>query len=368
MEIWKEKQFIYILRTGAKKPYILDLEKGHLIGMNNLPLKMVSTALTNECYSWSRASTDYFEKSVAYFIYSLNNICGQYVSHSSNLKYYKFFNALISINSEQAFNLLRRNHYNVRYLVDTFHPKTMKHFLKDFSLGNIDVNNFDVRDYLDTVSLKEVKKYFDKSHIHFTEAEKKDILCVYRSLTEEEFKIFFYLAERKWLTVFEVRTIGQKVRAYCRMCQELNIKPKKEKDMIMEMARVKYLRMEQDLAISDKKLQSFLLPLKEKLFFENEQFTVIVPTTKQEFLDEGLHQNNCVARLYLPKVEEGETIIVFVRKKEDVSHSYITCEIDKHTGYIKQFLLKNNSWTQPNSQEENFRAIYQEYLMANLHI
>lgn len=365
MEIWKEKQFIYILREGAKKPYVLDLAQGHFIGLNGLPLKRVSTVLQNECWSYERRANTFLGKAVAHFIYNLQYIMGDYVSHCSNLKYYKVFNNLLSISNENAYLIMSANSYNICYIADVLNEKCRGIFYKEYSQGKIDCAHFNPRDYMREVALRDVQVYFDKTYAHFTEEEKQEICSFYANTDKETFELFFYLMERHWHSLWGMRDVERIASYYMGMCKDLEIKPKKEKDFVAEFARVKNMRTARAMEISDKKIQNYLLPLKHKLAFEDDNFVVVVPMTKQEFLDEGESQNNCVARMYLPKVEHQDRIIVFIRKKEDVSKSYITCEIYPDSFRIGQYLTKcNNYVTDENAL--SFREKYQEHLLSVL--
>lgn len=96
------------------------------------------------------------------------------------------------------------------------------------------------------------------------------------------------------------------------------------------------------------------------LFFENEDFIVLIPTTAKEFKEEADHQQNCVFRLYYPHVKECKTHVVFIRKKADIDTPYITCEVNNH-GSIIQYLTKCNQNVTEDSAKA-FKAAYQNYL------
>ena len=96
------------------------------------------------------------------------------------------------------------------------------------------------------------------------------------------------------------------------------------------------------------------------LSFENEYFKVIIPTTREEFVAEGKAQHNCVGRLYIQPVIEGETNIVFIRKKEDLDTSYITCEVRNRC--IQQYLSQYNRAVRDTLALEFYKA-YAKHLL-----
>lgn len=98
--------------------------------------------------------------------------------------------------------------------------------------------------------------------------------------------------------------------------------------------------------------------------FENDLFEIFVPSTVDDFKYEADIQNNCVYTMYLERVINGTTNIVFVRKKDNPTHPYITCEVDNY-GDIRQFYLANNCSVAYNGVEAEFRNAFAEYIRKN---
>lgn len=96
------------------------------------------------------------------------------------------------------------------------------------------------------------------------------------------------------------------------------------------------------------------------LFFEDENFTILIPTTADEFKKEADYQNNCVFRLYYPKVKNCSTHVVFIRKKSDIDTPYITCEVS-NCGNIIQYLTRFNCYV-TDDDALAFKVAYQEFL------
>lgn len=103
---------------------------------------------------------------------------------------------------------------------------------------------------------------------------------------------------------------------------------------------------------------------KFNLHFSNDLFEVIIPQNKQDFVDEATEQHNCVFRAYYPMVIDCETLVVFIRRKEDINKSFITCEINPHNGEIKQCLKKYNTILLPPADKDAcaFKTLYQTFL------
>jgi len=106
--------------------------------------------------------------------------------------------------------------------------------------------------------------------------------------------------------------------------------------------------------------------LNRNLEFSFGDFIVIVPITPKEFEEEADQQSNCVYSSYLRRVVEGVTNVVFIRHKDKLEKSVITCEICN--GQIRQFLLAHNQHIEYSHNYidlANFKSAYQEHLNNN---
>ena len=101
------------------------------------------------------------------------------------------------------------------------------------------------------------------------------------------------------------------------------------------------------------------------LYFENDEFIARPLLSRADFRKEANYQHNCVERMYMDRVFEGETYIVGIRKKSDPDTPYITCEVGKPNKLIWQYLRKNNS-REMGEAEHEFREQYQTHLESSL--
>ena len=63
-------------------------------------------------------------------------------------------------------------------------------------------------------------------------------------------------------------------------------------------------------------------------------------------------------------VVNHKTNVVFIRKKDNVEKSHITCEISNN-GNIRQYLLAYNQRVEANTPEREFYYKYAEWLKEN---
>lgn len=105
----------------------------------------------------------------------------------------------------------------------------------------------------------------------------------------------------------------------------------------------------------------------ESFAYENDKFIVIVPQTIEELITEGNAQHNCVGeywtRAYGNDIENGTMSrgVVFIRRKDNISESYITCDFELSNKYICQYLGRYNNCIFDDDALA-FKKEYQQYL------
>jgi hypothetical protein len=104
--------------------------------------------------------------------------------------------------------------------------------------------------------------------------------------------------------------------------------------------------------------------LAKNLFFEDDNFIIVVPTSYKDLVLEGKALHNCLAGYEWDTfLKKGQRSIVFVRSKENPTKPYVACDIDNRDGSIQQFLTFNNS--APRGKDiENFERKYMNYLYS----
>ena len=75
---------------------------------------------------------------------------------------------------------------------------------------------------------------------------------------------------------------------------------------------------------------------------ENELLCIKVPSTIEDFTNEGKMQNNCVGSYYHDRIAQGVDLVYFIRKKDNVEHSYITCRYRIDDYRTVEYRIVNN--------------------------
>lgn len=155
------------------------------------------------------------------------------------------------------------------------------------------------------------------------------------------------------------RSILQDIHRYLEMCNNMNREPS-IKDYVHEELRTRVMYYNWCKA---KEVERFQARYSDILKFEQGGLEVILPTHPTDLTKEGNENHNCVGG-YINNVISGRCIIVFVRKKDNPTKSYITCEINRDCS-IGQFYLRQNNYIREPADIE-FRTAYSRYLQDHI--
>lgn len=146
------------------------------------------------------------------------------------------------------------------------------------------------------------------------------------------------------------------IEEFVNSCELLGIEPKFKGNILAQMANV----LRQAKIVKEKAKLENLHKVAETYSWLNgfscNGLGVVVLGTLEEFEKEGKEQHNCVARCgYLESMANGSCIICGVRKLENMSTPYITCELTQFsdgTLGVKQFFRAFNQCIQSENEKE----------------
>ena len=154
-----------------------------------------------------------------------------------------------------------------------------------------------------------------------------------------------------------INKISKIIQEYYDISMKIYDKVEVKRNFLTEYANLKYLHNEYKNIHYNEELKKN--NDKPYLYFENEWFIARPILTKEEFHNEGESQHNCVERMYMEKVYNGETNIVVVRRKDSPNQSFITCEVKNER--IIQYLERCNNHVN-NVGAISFKVEYQKHL------
>lgn len=149
--------------------------------------------------------------------------------------------------------------------------------------------------------------------------------------------------------------------SYCQqfiqMSKEMERDWKKEKFIFDAYCRLKFeYEIWKNKTLNDRIAKKY----NEKWLFEYEDCFVVIPKSVEDFKNEGDNNSNCVAG-YAERHADGQTIVVFIRKKSNPEKSYITCQLDSDWD-INQFRTSHNGY--PDALGNRFQRAYHQHLMS----
>lgn len=206
-------------------------------------------------------------------------------------------------------------------------------------------------------------QYFIRRHrldsYHLTPEMQMAIYNQRSSIPVEDIPYYAYYLGRGVYDFFDgTNNAFTKIHDFLNLCEKLGVEPPKE-DFFRS-----YINLKREYQMRKKEIDAATIirnyaDKREALTFENEDFMVVIPQTSDDFQAEADAQHNCVFSMYLDRVINGYTHVVFVRRKDNPTQSLITCEVNN--GKILQFLEKyNNCPTDPTLIA--FKAAYQMHL------
>lgn len=338
----KSKNILTIQRSDKTKPNTLDIntmtfysEKGN--ALKSPPVGLI-TALQRD---------DTFDAdNVLYIMHSL-----AYNGHLRDMKTSYAFNPLLMADrlASVGYNFLQKNHlvwevvYDLRDIVPYFSA-----FLKAYNADKtLTIHNYlrDIKRYEFIARISKLTSFeipkdmmdmlYDCREEVNTMSDSEIHLMLYYLIHDHVYD--YYIANNDLLV--GSRDMIADIKRYFRTCAMIGVKPEKDYFKHSLMVFKTYAinaKHYADKAVADHNSRyDFLTQLND------DKFTIIIPKTVEEFRQESRNQQNCVYTTYLPRVQNGSTNVIFIRRTENVDASYITCEICNNT--IQQYLGKYNS-------------------------
>lgn len=344
--ITKEKNILVIIGDKTNRRYTFDINTGVLYGCSGKALK----TKPSEVISFNINNSPIF---ATYHFLIGHFTTTQISSNSRHIKLLALADTLTSL----GYTIRDISELDIQYFNDAIVEErtTLKEVLKFCKTSKENGNKISYNEYISIKSKEKIEQAI-KSY-DLTDKE-KDLIGFIIRRKNVEIKISVLVSYLKFLMVFfnnDYYYIERKLMDYVSMCKDLKCEPKKGDFGSL------YVQIKLTYELNKKKIEREKLEKNQpkELFFEDENLTIIIPVTSEEFKAESEAQSNCVYRSYLPEVLNGYTNIVFIRKKTDIDTSYITCEVKK--GKIVQYLTKYNSYVRDDNALE-FKKKYQAYL------
>lgn len=93
-----------------------------------------------------------------------------------------------------------------------------------------------------------------------------------------------------------------------------------------------------------------------------DEFIIKIPSTMEDFIDEGTQQHNCVGYHYHDAMAIGDALIYFLRYADTPDKSYVTCRYSPYNKRTVEHRLAYNNWYTNDPLFEKIDAMIQSVL------
>lgn len=339
-EIKRNKGMIEFWVDDKKKPYILDINKGELIGLRGGALQSIPSVVR----TMARQSLNVAPSGVMRLVYN----------GYMKADWYSWADRFDNI-----------GYYPTIWELDTLVPKLGN----DFDLGkfvkwlkenpNDDLENY-LRSWGKTEWLKTTGLKVDEM---LTQPMVDWIYSYFKAEPIHNIKVIAY-----WLTrgaweyhSGEAYLLRLRVANMCAWANEFGWTLEKS-DYFRQYINLRRAYYQAKNEKNNRLMREYQEFRRNALTFETETHTVLIPTTIEELRNEGNAQGNCVGG-YASMIADKKRNVVFIRRKSNPDKSYITCDISS-SGIINQYLSSYNN-NVSNEEDLDFKKLFQAHLLAN---
>ena len=357
IEIKKEKNLIYFQDTEKTKPYTLDLNTMTFYGLSGKVVQRnpISRRIEVALNSISQKKITYLDEALRQMFCNEGSYVSYYKKYKEELlvadsltnakvPYVRIYNSdlpIIKKNMKEFREFVERKQAGENLNIRTFFRELeYNKFLKEYNLT------------ADTISMEEFES------ISNIEIIKKNISHYCYAIHRAYIKEFFDFAYGYANCSYTRNTL----RRYYEECEMLGKEPVKINNLVREIVEThrQYELRKQEFDTARMK-QNY--EKQAKAFdFTYGDYTIVVPKTPTDIIDEGENMHHCVGS-YAGDVVNNKTYIVFVRHKDTPEQCYITAQVSLKGNLGQYYLAYDNRVS--NDTDLAFKRAFAEHLALN---
>lgn len=341
----KEKNFIIISLDGVNGEYKLDLNTGVYYGLRGNPIKTVNRRIEIYRMFWNTPCT-------TNLIYTLRHLFDSGV----NLATSRYLELARIAEKLDAVGVPAKSWNTNQYQFLEAHLKEFVAWQK----AHPD-ESFDYGEFRAAIIFNEAKKkygslldgveydMFRRLNDHITDMTKEELdACLYY-LIRGKYAEYHGEGWNCWNTLYE----------YINMCRAMDKKPEKVNNFMREYVETKRTYELKKREYDDNRMRRNYEAKAKAWDFEFGDYRVVLPSSGLDIVDEGKNMHHCVGG-YVNRVVNGETFIVFVRRKDTPDKCYITCQVELD-GEINQYYLAHDRCIS-SANDRAFKEAFQAHL------
>ena len=359
--ITKEKNIVSIMLEGKTKPYTIDINTGIVYGLRGTPIKQIKV---NHCDFGRNINTNTWFNRILY-----TTFCGWGITYTNrfvdNLTALKIADSLTNLKVPYISNYCRD------YILTEIAP-----YLNDFITFIKRVNNGEDMSYdewWEEIQYREFLKEHNFSTDKISYEIYKDLknypmilanishytYCLERLHTIENFQRMvkeFYVYSNNY---FSTKAILDK---YYECCDKLNKKPEKTSNIMREIQETinQYVLRKEEF--DNAKMKENYAKHSNAFNFTYGNYTVIIPQTPTDIIDEGKNMHHCVGS-YTQDVIDNKTYIIFIRHKDTPDKCYITAQINTKGQLGQYYLAYDNKIS--STEDREFKKALENHLRVS---
>lgn len=355
----RDKNYINFLANGKKKPYVFDVNTGVLYSLQSKPLKNLPSKMKGciyECRTNDMVFALMFKIMDTPYNYGngWNFNISLFTTHAELFKIADKLNSLgyeYKDYSDVSMNNLTIINEHFKAFVKCFNEDNeirISDFVEEIypllwaNEHNIEINEMFTLDFIRRL----LNGRFTTEQINYI------VRCVCRG-------VGYYFMDTN-VERLDYWTMLDRFKKYFDICSKMNLSY--EKDFFRGYINANRMYQTYKLHLDNEAIADNYK--NRKLYFEDDNFIVMIPQTVDDFYNEATQQSNCVYSCYMREVVNHKTNVVFIRRKSNMEKSHITCEVSNN-GNIRQYLLKHNQRVEANTLEREFYYKYAQWLKEN---
>ena len=348
----KERNIITFVIDGTNGNYKFDLSNGQFFGLKGTPIKTCQKK--TEIRRMLHNSTNYHNGWS-----NLERVLYNMFDYGYTSSYPRFLNMLKGAERLDAIDFTADiwDVNDFAYINANFNH--LNRFIQSECEG--EQSQFRMNNFINYVEFEKAKKELGGLAEQITPEIYRAVKNSLPNITKEEWVVAIYYLVRGKYWEYHRHSLTNLIE-YITTCRAMEKEPQKNNNFMREyvetMREYELRRQEFD----DKKLRDNYELHKSAFEFEYGNFTIVLPKSAQDIVNEGTNMHHCVGS-YVHRVVSNSTYIVFVRHKDTPNECYLTCQVSTE-GDIQQYYLAydRNIHT---TEDIEFKNAFQNHLKAN---
>jgi hypothetical protein len=352
----KDKNNIKIEVSGTNGYYRFDLNSGVFYGKKGGAIKSLPLPISDFCNALYKCEQN---KNLYLAIRAMLQNEGANTANYRKERWLSIYNTAEKIDGLGVTCVI-----NSTYTLETIaqHFEQFVKYANEAKEKNISMSNDWVNKFPSYIRYIEAKAECGKYHEFITPRMYEYVKnsCNFE-LNEELWGVLaYYLVKQK---VWEFcGNSATKVIEYLSWCRYMNKTPEKTSSFTREYAETKNTYLLKKEEYDNKKMQDHFAKHSKAFNFTYGNYTIVIPKTAQDIVDEGANMHHCVGG-YAQDVVNGNQYIIFIRHKDTPNKCYITCQVSNN-GKIGQYFLAYDHYI-TSAEDREFYSALADHLNKN---